>query len=160
MRRTCGGRSLMRDVGRHGSLTPRIPGIRRTDRCVVPSRRYTLPMKCFIHRSADAIGSCRACHKGLCPECVVDHGYALSCKGTCESDVALVQSQILTSRRLLAAQKGNRYLAPGFFGVAGLVFIIQGLSDGDISLFPEGLGVLFVAFAVALLIANRRWTRG
>ena len=116
-------------------------------------------MKCFTHRSVDAIGVCRACQKGLCPECAIDHKFALSCRGDCESEVALARSQNLTSRKIIAAQKRNRYLAPGFFGVAGVVFLFQDFREGHFSWFSTGLGGVFILFALAILLANRKWVR-
>jgi len=116
-------------------------------------------MKCFAHRTADAVGICRACQKGLCAGCAVDHGHALSCRGACESEVAFIRKQTLTSRKLLAAQRRNRYLAPAFFGVIGLLFIGHDALEGGPSLFESGLGALLILFAVAVYLANRRWAK-
>jgi len=116
-------------------------------------------MKCFTHRAQDAIGVCRACQKGLCSECVVDHGYALSCRGDCEQEVGFARKQNIAARKLVLAQKHNRYLAPGFFAIAGLVFIATDAWEGSFSAFRSGLGVLFILFGVAIVVANRKWTR-
>ena len=115
-------------------------------------------MKCFTHRSADAIGVCRACQKGLCADCAVDHKHALSCKGDCEDEVALVRSHNLTSRKLIAAQKQNKFVAPVFFGLAGAVFLSQDVRAGQLTWFSSGLGGLFMLFGLAIFLANRRWT--
>jgi hypothetical protein len=117
-------------------------------------------MKCFTHRSSDAVGVCRACQKGLCAECAIDHKFALSCRGDCESEVAFARSQNLTSRKLIAVQKRNRYLAPGFFGAAGVVFLFHDVREGYFSWFSTGLGSLFILFALAILLANRKWAGG
>jgi hypothetical protein len=45
-------------------------------------------MRCFNHVDREAIGFCKACCKGLCPECAVDLGFGLSCRGEHEKRVA------------------------------------------------------------------------
>jgi hypothetical protein len=44
-------------------------------------------MKCYVHRPADAVGICRSCGRGLCPECAAEVGTALACRQRCEEDV-------------------------------------------------------------------------
>lgn len=44
-------------------------------------------MRCFIHREKEAIAVCRACGKGLCPECGTDTGRGLGCRGICEQEI-------------------------------------------------------------------------
>jgi len=43
-------------------------------------------MKCFNHTTADAIGICKHCSKGLCIECAVDLGYGITHRGNCETE--------------------------------------------------------------------------
>jgi hypothetical protein len=116
-------------------------------------------MKCFVHRSNDAIGTCRACSKGLCAECAVDHGHALSCHGQCESEVSHIRRHNIAGRRLISAQKRNRFLAPGFYILAGVFFLIPGLWGHESSSFTVGLGALFIVFGVAVFLANKRWVK-
>ena len=44
-------------------------------------------MNCYHHTSLSAIGICKTCFKALCPECAVDVGNGLACKGSCEEKV-------------------------------------------------------------------------
>lgn len=44
-------------------------------------------MNCYHHTSLPAIGICKTCFKALCPECAVDVGNGLACKGNCEEKV-------------------------------------------------------------------------
>lgn len=101
-------------------------------------------MKCFTHRSVDAVGLCKICQKGVCESCAVDLGYALACRGACETEAAQIHSQVLTSRKLLAAQKRNRYLMPMFLGGMGLLFILSDAVSGRFSWFATGFGGLFM----------------
>lgn len=116
-------------------------------------------MKCFTHRSDDAIGLGKTCQKGLCDKCAVDLGHALVCRGACETEAVQIHAQILTNRRLLGVQKRSRYLAPAFFGAIGLLGLLSDAVSRHFSWFTTGVGALFLLFAVALLIANRRWHR-
>ena len=44
-------------------------------------------VRCFYHQNREAIGSCKSCGKGLCPECAVDYTKGLACRRACEADV-------------------------------------------------------------------------
>lgn len=44
-------------------------------------------MNCFRHPAIVAIGSCKACQKGLCHECVGERPYGLACRNSCETEV-------------------------------------------------------------------------
>ena len=116
-------------------------------------------MKCYVHRSDDAVGLCKTCQKGLCEKCAVDLGHALVCRGACETEAALIHAQILTSRRLLAVQRWTRYIAPVFFVALGLMFLIADARSPRFSWFETGSGVLFVLFGAVILVANRRWLK-
>jgi hypothetical protein len=47
-------------------------------------------MKCYVHRSDDAVGLCRSCGRGVCPDCAAEVGRALACSKRCEDDVRKV----------------------------------------------------------------------
>ena len=44
-------------------------------------------MNCFRHSPTAAVGICKTCFKAVCPECAVDVGNGLACKGECETRV-------------------------------------------------------------------------
>lgn len=44
-------------------------------------------MNCYRHPSRPAIGSCKACSKGLCLECAHDTKNGLACVDTCIEEV-------------------------------------------------------------------------
>jgi hypothetical protein len=35
-------------------------------------------MKCYYHHEVDAVGLCKSCSKGICPECAFDVGGGLA----------------------------------------------------------------------------------
>jgi hypothetical protein len=116
-------------------------------------------MKCFVHRDDDAIGTCRVCSRGLCFDCAVDHSYALSCRGSCESEAKLLRSQTIASMTLLSAQKRYKNFLPAFFGVAGILFMVTSFSMRRISWFIVAIGATFIGFGVVAYLANRRWVK-
>jgi hypothetical protein len=55
-------------------------------------------MKCFYHVQADAVGTCKHCHRGVCRDCAAERDGGLACRGHCEAQVdqvsALIQRNI------------------------------------------------------------------
>ncbi len=55
-------------------------------------------MKCFYHAEADAVGSCKHCHRGVCRACAAEREGGIACKDRHEAAVdqvsALIQRNI------------------------------------------------------------------
>ena len=45
-------------------------------------------MLCYRHPSAQAVGACKACYKGICSDCASDTGNGLACTESCQTKVA------------------------------------------------------------------------
>lgn len=45
-------------------------------------------MKCFYHPETEAVGLCKNCQRGLCPQCLTEYKHGLACKGRCEAVVS------------------------------------------------------------------------
>ena len=113
-------------------------------------------MRCFVHHDHEAIGICRACGKALCPDCAVDLGHAICCRGACEEETRKMRALTIRSRELLKAQQRNRFFAPAyliFFGILGVGF---GLSQRDWFNFLTAMGACFAIFGIRLYLINRR----
>lgn len=80
-------------------------------------------MKCFNHPSAEAIGICRACSKGLCHECAADLGYGLACKNTHVAEVENLNALISRNLKITSVSKKGKFVVPAFFAFIGLVFL-------------------------------------
>ena len=94
-------------------------------------------MKCFNHRTTDAIGTCKNCTKGICPECCVDTGNGIACKGPCESEVKAINDIINRSKTVYPrSQALSFWLGVVFFGAGFAVVLLsaQGKSSGVFSL--------------------------
>lgn len=111
-------------------------------------------MNCFNHPQHSALGICRVCCKGLCADCTADLGHSLACKGLHEDDAAAVNALTVRSTRLFKATRKSRFLGPLFFGICGLVFMVDGLRQDVIFNFASYLGAAFIVFSVAMLVAN------
>lgn len=115
-------------------------------------------MKCFVHQSADAVGICRNCSRGVCPECAADRESGIACKNRCEAAVDAMDG--LVRRNVAVASK------PGvthwmqvivYFGAA-LVFAALAYgdaTDGDSNNVAILLGVLAAIIAMPGLLLLR-----
>ena len=110
-------------------------------------------MNCYIHGDIGAVGVCKSCMKGLCHECAQEVDASLSCKGSCEQRV-----------KLLNRQASSQSFASLFRVWLPILTIIYGsylsVSWSGLSGYPRetGLfltGVAFIAFGVAVLIKNK-----
>ena len=112
-------------------------------------------MKCFYHREAEAVGSCKACSKGLCGACAVDVK-GLACRDSCEEQVRSINQLVdrnirvsPASERVLGKYSGA-YLATGVFQIlAGVVFGFLGQSmDGPFRVGVSAIGALVALYGV------------
>ena len=51
-------------------------------------------MKCSYHHNIDAIGLCRYCLRGVCPECAAEFPEGLACRGKHEESAKQLQSYV------------------------------------------------------------------
>lgn len=113
-------------------------------------------MKCFYHQDRDAVGQCKSCAKGLCPDCVTDLGFGLACKDKHEDEVTNLNLIIGKTVKTYKAAPRNILFGPIFFFFMGVVFTTFGIfSSIKIDYFPVILGAGFIFFAIALYIHQR-----
>jgi hypothetical protein len=109
-------------------------------------------VKCFQHITADALGTCRTCSKGLCGACARDLGFGIVCSDAC--------AELATTQRLIQQRAAVMYRtgsAKQRIPVVTLMFLVFGLlaigvgiaqwMNGD---WPSPLiivGAIFIAFA-------------
>src|SRR5262245_8963902 len=51
-------------------------------------------MKCFYHADAEAVGTCKHCHRGVCRACAAERDGGIACLNRCESAVDQVNALI------------------------------------------------------------------
>ena len=114
-------------------------------------------MRCFNHPDRDAIGSCKACAKGLCSECAIDLGHGLSCHGEHEKTVESYRVMLERNTKMLDAAPGNALIGPAFLFLLGLVLVGYGFSSrAGIYSSQLVVGCGMVIFGIVSFIRNRK----
>jgi hypothetical protein len=123
-------------------------------------------MECFHHEGRPAVGSCRACLRGVCRGCAVDLGRGLACAGRCEEAARALIASLDQSIRIQGLSgsmvHGARTLWVGLTWVAlgvGVFVIGFGLSLPHFRVISL-LGVPFLAIGLLTLRVTRRVGRG
>ncbi len=113
-------------------------------------------MKCFDHQDRDAIGICKSCQKGLCPDCAADLSQGLACKVRCEDDVQnliqLIRNNIKLSPasfHMIKTARRNGMLGGSLLLIVGALFVAWGISEGISFSIP--LGACFALFGLISL---------
>ena len=127
-------------------------------------------MRCFVHHDQEAVGVCCVCGKGLCPDCAVDLGRAISCRGACEQQARATQAQFSAramheqlarssaalsqqSQTLLRISKRARLITPVIFITVGVILALLGLIGRNPFYFiPASIGLLFFVIGLVLLV--------
>ncbi len=113
-------------------------------------------MKCFNHPERNAIGTCKACNKGLCHECATDLDHGIACKNKHEKEVNDVKMIIDKSTKIYNEAPKNTLIAPLFYLFMGFVFSWFGYtSKGGVTDLPFIMGIGFIIFGIIVLIRNR-----
>jgi hypothetical protein len=111
-------------------------------------------MNCYRHQQSPAVGTCKTCCKGLCPECAADVGNGLACRGQCETKVGELNQMWERSARIYGIgthktrvpQTG--VLLWGLMALAMWVFTgFQYFSRGEVDI----AGIIVAAFFTAAL---------
>jgi hypothetical protein len=116
-------------------------------------------MRCFVHNEIEAVGTCRACNKGLCPACACDLRHSISCRGDCEEKAGLLHSQVAQSSVVLQTQRRNRFFAPFFFIVVGAAFMAYASGGESFLNLGTVLGGSFIAFGIVLAVLGQRYAK-
>ena len=114
-------------------------------------------MKCYKHQQSDAVGLCKSCQKGVCPDCLALVDGSVACKDSCEEDVAAINHMMAHSQRVY--KNYNKQWRPSIMinGVGGLLFLAYGLYSftSSLSWFLIGLGSIMIIGAVMIFIHSK-----
>ncbi len=125
-------------------------------------------MRCFYHHDREAIGFCKSCNKGLCPDCAVDMNKGLACKDNCEEDVKgmieLIDQNVAArakSATIMNSARANTYMQAALIAALSFGLIAMGLSMNrtELNLPPVLLGLSFLAFSGYILYRAIRFPR-
>jgi hypothetical protein len=123
-------------------------------------------MNCFNHRDKPAIGLCKSCGKALCADCFHELPNGLSCKGSCEDRVNMINrlidkiTQTLAARERLLRQYG---LLMVLVGIGFIIFVIAYSSVfanvPQIPYFFVFIGGVFVVFGILILRRKEQYPK-
>jgi hypothetical protein len=118
-------------------------------------------VKCFVHASAEAIGTCKHCSKGACPSCAIDTGHGIACSGACKEHVLLLASLMSSTTAATKINRGGAaYLMPAFLCFMGVVFVGHALftgRSGQSLALALTLGGGFIVFGIGLGAVQFAW---
>lgn len=105
-------------------------------------------MRCYNHRTVEAVGQCTLCHKGLCENCCDEGKIVLSCNGDCRQkiDEGIELQERIKKLYNIGTGPDKKKIPPSaiFFFLMGLLFSGWGLYDGVFFLLPAG--ILFILY--------------
>lgn len=123
-------------------------------------------MNCFNHPTAVAVGVCRSCFRGLCPECAVAVGRSLACRDACEQDVRELQELVASNvamrgvaSHLVGGSRSQLVAAAVFMLALALAFVTFGILDTRLRSFLLPMGLLFSAYAIYQVVRAVRISR-
>ncbi len=114
-------------------------------------------MLCFNHGANQAVAICKSCNRGLCTECAIPIGNGIACKGSCEQDVADLNSTL--ARNIHAVSRGSSAwsAAAGLYLLMGIVFVGWGWTSDLTGILIMGVG--FVGYGVFTAVRGRDITQ-
>ena len=86
-------------------------------------------MRCFYHPQADAVGTCKHCHRGLCSECASEREGGLACRGRCEAAVDAVNALIRRNVQLGVKSRSVSLVAFFVFVVALITLLYLAFNE-------------------------------
>jgi hypothetical protein len=113
-------------------------------------------MRCFYHQDQVAVGSCKACGKGLCPACAVDLEYGLACRGKHEARAEALEQLTVRAMQVQSTAGSAKYVGPAFTGFMGLIFTTYGVFWDRGARLLLFLGIGFLVYSVIVFRVNRR----
>lgn len=117
-------------------------------------------MNCFNHTGTPAVGTCKACSRGLCSECAADLGHGLACRDKHETMVETYNAIVVKNAQVYAAAPKNVLIGPMFYLFMGIVFNAFGLTTHKgVDNFSVIMSIGFIAFAVVAFVRNRTMFR-
>jgi hypothetical protein len=123
-------------------------------------------MECFTHEGRPAVGSCRACGRGVCRTCVADLGRGIACAGRCEEPARALIAALEQSVRMQSLSGGMLTATRTLWAALGWVSLGVG---AFVSLWALGLphfreigllGIPFLAIGLITLHLSRRARAG
>ena len=112
-------------------------------------------MHCFRHQDKEAIGTCKACGKGVCPECAITLPLGLVCSKECETYILEIAATSAKTRDKIRNSRLGLVIIAIIFGIGFLFF---GFTSASSSSRPGDVlvGGCFLAFGIYELCKFKR----
>ena len=119
-------------------------------------------MNCFNHPDKPAVGCCKSCFKGLCPDCAATLPNGLACRNACEDRVILIDQIIDNNQKIISAANKQIRSSGLFILLLGVGFCLFGflplLISGDTrTIFMGVLGLFFAAYGGIRLMKKSQY---
>jgi hypothetical protein len=105
-------------------------------------------LKCFYHPSADAIGLCKHCQRGLCSACGAERDGGLACRDRHEKEVDQVTALIRRNVQVGVKAQPLSLVAFAVFIVALLVLINLAINEEN----PNVRTIYYMLSAFAFVV--------
>ena len=109
-------------------------------------------MKCFYHPSADAVGLCKHCQRGLCAACGAERDGGLACKDRHETEVDQVTALVRRNVQVGVKAQPLSFVAFGVFVVGVLVLINLAINEENPNL--RTIYYMLSAFAFVIVLGQ------
>jgi hypothetical protein len=109
-------------------------------------------MKCFYHAEADAVGTCKHCHRGVCRECAAEREGGIACRNRCEAQVDQVNA--LIQRNILVGVKARPLSLVALVVFAGAFFALLYLSLNEDNPSVRTMLYLLTAFCFVAVLGQ------
>jgi hypothetical protein len=115
-------------------------------------------VKCFNHPQNEAVGSCKHCFRGVCPQCARDSGVGLACSETCEGEIKSVHALVERNKNLTAFAPKTHSRSAFMLTMMSVVFIGFGIFSKIpfMSAFLIVFGVVVLCGAAFSLLNSRK----
>ena len=115
-------------------------------------------MKCYRHQDLDAIGICKSCSKGVCPQCAALVDGSIACINACEDDVATLNYMIARGNKMYKNLDKQCRKSIIINGIGGMFFMGLGMyfSDRTMSSLLIGLGLIMLVISFVSFVQSRR----
>jgi hypothetical protein len=112
-------------------------------------------MKCFYHPEADAVGTCKNCHRGVCRSCAAERSEGIACVGRCEAAVDQVSALIRRNVQLTSGPAWPVLVRAVAYWALAAGMIYLALTQEDTTIRLMAVGIAAIGFVAGL--GSMRW---
>lgn len=116
-------------------------------------------MNCYNHRTVAAIGVCKNCNKGLCPDCITDVENGIACTTTCVEEVKTLNALINKNKNATDRVSSSYNRSAFIYFAVGILFISTGLFYPELKFYMFFGGGIFILGALLMLNTAKKYKK-